>query len=148
MVSSQPLIFDSRVFVFETLLHVRAIEVNTNQYLTLESLTALMVEAREQFLHFKGIKEISENNQGLVVDKLQVHIISRARVREALLFEVGIEQIDDEGGSIAIRVTRMSDNSLIANSRQHFVNYDYRLQKLTTINDVLKQSLVPKHLLS
>ncbi|WP_435979356.1 thioesterase [Psychrobacter sp. DM4] len=142
--SSQSLVLDDRVFVFETLLHVRAIEVNINQYLTLESLSALLVEAREQFLHFKGVKDISGAHQGLVVDKLQVHIISRARVREALLFEVGIEQVEDNGGSIAIRVVRMSDNSLIAKSRQHFVNYDYRLQKITTIDETLKQLLTPK----
>ena len=142
--SSQSLVLDDRVFVFETLLHVRAIEVNIDQYLTLESLSALLVEAREQFLHFKGVKDISGAHQGLVVDKLQVHIISRARVREALLFEVGIEQVEDNGGSIAIRVVRMSDNSLIAKSRQHFVNYDYRLQKITTIDETLKQLLTPK----
>lgn len=140
----QELVFDTRVFVFETVMRVRNTEVNSAQYLTLESLTALLAEARARFLYSKGIKEINAEYQGLIVDNLQLSVISSVRVREELLFEVGVEQIYDDRGQMAIKVTRMYDGSLVAKARLHFVNYDYRLSKATTINSLLKETLHPQ----
>jgi acyl-CoA thioesterase FadM len=144
MLTDQKLTFDNGVFVFETVMRVRNTEIDVGQYLTLEALTGLLAEARARFLYSKGIKEVNADYQGLIIDNLQLNILSRVRAREELLFEVGVEQLSNEGGEMAVKITRMHDNSAVAMARQHFVNYDYRLNKVTTLNSMLKEALSPQ----
>jgi acyl-CoA thioesterase FadM len=141
--SDRELAFIDGVFVFETVMRVRNTEIAAGQHLTLESLTALLAEARERFLYSKGIKEINTDSQGLIVDHLQLSFSSRVRAREELLFEVGIERLSNDGGDIATKITRMYDGSLVAKARQHFINYDFRLNKATTFNSAIKAALDP-----
>lgn len=141
--TDQQLTFNSEVFVFETVMRVRNTEIDVGQHLTLESLTTLLTEARARFLYSKGIKEINADYQGLMIDGLQLHIVSRVRAREELLFEIGVEDLEETGGNIAMKITRMHDGSLVAKARQHFVNYDYRLKKVVAVNAMTKESLAP-----
>ena len=133
--------FDDRVFVFETVMRVRNTEIDVGQLLTLESLIALLAEARARFLYSKGIKEFNAEYQGLIVSNLQLNIISRVRAREELLFEVGIEHISDKDGEMAIKVTRMYDGSLVAKARKSFVQYDYRSNRSISFNNDVKEAL-------
>ncbi|MGM8886886.1 acyl-CoA thioesterase [Psychrobacter sp. 1U2] len=133
--------FDDRVFVFETVMRVRNTEIDVGQHLTLESLIALLAEARARFLYSKGIKEINAECQGLIVSNLQLNVISRVRAREELLFEVGIEHISDKDGEMAIKVTRMYDGSLVAKARKSFVQYDYRSNRSIVFNNDIKEAL-------
>ncbi|WP_227672239.1 acyl-CoA thioesterase [Psychrobacter urativorans] len=137
----QELTFDDRVFVFETVMRVRNTEIDVGQHLTIEAQIALLAEARARFLYSKGIEEINADYQGLTINNLQLSVVSRVRAREELLFEVGIEQLSDDGGVMAVKVTRMHDGSLVANVRQHFVGYDYRLNKVTAINSIMQDAL-------
>ncbi len=135
------LAFDDAVFVFETVMRVRNTEIGIGNYLTLESLAELLSETRDRFFYSKGIKQIHADYQGLIIDDIQLNIISMVRVREELLFEVGVQQLSSDGCDINIKVTRMYDGSLVAKSRQHFVNYDYRLNKITPLNDTIRLAL-------
>lgn len=144
MLIDQELEFDEAVFVFETVMRVRTLEIDIGQYLTLESLVALLAEARSRFLYSKGIQEINPDYQGLIVDDLQLNVVSRVRVRETLMFEVGIEQISDMSGHMAIKVTRMYDGSLVAKARKSFSQYDYRLSKFIPFTNDIKEALDQK----
>lgn len=135
------LIFDDAVFVFETVMRIRNSEIGVGNYLTLESLAHLLSETRDRFLYAKGIQQIHADYQGLIVDDMQVNLFAMVRAREDLMFEVGVQQLSSDGCDINIKVTRMHDGSLVAKSRQHFVNYDYRLNKITPLNNTIKQAL-------
>lgn len=137
----QDLTFDKQIFVFETVMRVRSTEIDMGQHLTLESFTALLSEARQRFLYSRSIKEINADYQSLIVDNLQLSLTSRVRAREELLFEVGIEQLFDDGGYIVIKSTRTSDGSLVAKARLHFINFDFRTNKVTVFNSIIKAAL-------
>ena len=141
--SKQELDFDNDIFVFETVMRVRHIELDMAQYLTLESLTALLCEARQRFFYSKGIKEIDADYHGLIIDELQLSIVSRIRAREELLFEVGVEPLYDNGGTIVIKITRMHNGETVAKARQHFINYDFRLNKSIALDKIMKEALYP-----
>lgn len=141
--SEQALVFEDDLFVFETVMRVRHTEIDLGQHMAVESLTALLSEARLRFLQAKGIKDINSEQQGLIIDQLQLDIISRIRVREELLFEVGVEPIYDNGGHIVIKVTRMHTGEIMAQSRQHFVNYDFSLNKVVKLDKTTKEALYP-----
>lgn len=136
--------FDDGVFVFETVMRVRNTEIDASQYLTFEALTALIAEARARFLFSKGIKEVNSDFQGLMVDQLTLAMTSRVRAREELLFEIGVETLAGDGGMLAIKVTRMNDNSLVASARQHFVNFDYRLNQPATLSSSVIEAINPQ----
>lgn len=146
--SNQELNFDDGVFVFETVMRVRNTEIDMGQHLTLESLTGLLTEALQRFLYAKGIKEISADHQGLIINELQLSIFSCVRAREELLFEVGVEPLVepliDNGGNIVFKATRMHNGEIVAKARQHFVNYDFRLNKVTTLDNTIKKALYPQ----
>lgn len=142
--TDQELKFDDEVFVFETVMRVRNTEIDVGQHLTLESLITLLAEARARFLYSRGIKEINSDYQGLIISNLQLNVVSRVRAREELLFEVGVEQISDKSGDMAIKVTRMYDGSLVAKARKSFIQYDYRSNKAISFHDDIKEALEQK----
>ena len=139
--SNQALDFDDGVFVFETVIRVRSTEIDVGQYMTIEAMTSAISEVRARFFYSKGIKEINADYQGLVVDNFCLNMLTRVRAREELLFEVGVSGLSCDGGNLTTKVTRMYDGYIIAVAQQHFVNYDYRFNKVTVLNNTLKQAL-------
>lgn len=139
--SHQEISFDDGVFVFETVMRVRNTEIDIGQHMTIEAMTAALSEVRARFFYSKGIKEINADFQGLIVDSLELTVFSRVRVREEILFEVGISQLNDNDGMIAFKATRMYDGSLVARANMHFVNYDYRINKNINFNSAIKDAL-------
>lgn len=140
---NQELVFADKIFVFETAIRVRSTEVDVGQYLTIEALTSLISEVRSRFFYAKGIQEITAEYQGLIVDDLTLTMYSRVRVREELLFEVGITDLTYEDGCLAIKVSRMFDGSVVAKATLHFVNFDYRLNHIIAMNAHTKEALDP-----
>lgn len=136
--------FDDAYFVFETVMRVRNTEIGIGQHLTIESMVALLTEARSRFLYSKGIKEISADYQGLVITDVATHFISRVRAREELLFEVGVQNLTKDGGDFVFKVTRMFDSSEMARAVMGFMVYDYRSNKKIALNDTLYQLLDAK----
>ena len=61
--SEQALAFEDDLFVFETVMRVRHTEIDLGQHMAVESLTALLSEARLRFLQAKGIKDINAEQQ-------------------------------------------------------------------------------------
>ncbi|MDO5768926.1 MAG: thioesterase [Psychrobacter sp.] len=139
--SNQEIVFDDGVFVFETVMRVRNTEIDVGQYMTIEAMTSIISEVRARFFYSKGIKEINADYQGLIVDDLRLNMLSRVRAREELLFEVGVSEMSDQDGIIAVKATRMFDGSMVAKATMHFVNYDYRLNKVIALHPSSKQAL-------
>lgn len=139
--SNQEIVFDDGVFVFETVMRVRNTEIDVGQYMTIEAMTSIISEVRARFFYSKGIKEINADYQGLIVDDLRLNMLSRVRAREELLFEVGVSEMSDQDGIIAVKATRMFDGSMVAKATMHFVNYDYRLNKVIALHPSTKQAL-------
>ena len=142
--TNQTFDFDDGVFVFETVMRVLNTEIDASQYLTFVALTAQVAEARARVLFSIGIKEVNSDFQGLMVNKLTREMANRARAREELLFEVGVETLTENGGTLAIKVTRMNDASLVAAARQHFINFDYRLNQPAALNASIADALNPQ----
>ncbi len=135
---------ENSIFIFETVLRVRHSEVDIGQNLTIEAITCLLSEARSRFLYAKAIKEAIGEFQGLVTTNIVINILSYARIREELLFEVGVENLHNHGGDFIFKVTRMSDGSPIANALMKFATYDYRQNKIIPMNTALREAFRQK----
>ena len=132
---------DDNVFVFETVMRVRNTEIDVGQHLTIEALTAILVEARARFFFSRNIKDINADYHGLTANDIVINMVSRAKAREELLIEVGVAELSDEGGNIMFKVSRMGDMSLVAKAKLHFVSYDYRANQIVPMSDVMKDAL-------
>lgn len=128
-------------FVFETVMRVRNTEIGLGQHLTVENLVALLTEARFRFLYSKGIKEVNAEYQGLVINHVETQILDRARAREELLFEVGVQHLTDLGGDFVFKVSRMFDGSLVAYAKMGFAAYDYRQSQEIALSATIKEAL-------
>lgn len=132
---------DDRIFIFETVMRVRSTETEFGQHMSMESLTSSLIEALKRFFYSRGIKDIDNNYQGLIVNEITVNTLSFVRAREELLYEVGVSQLIENGGHIIIKVSRMFDSSLVAKTKIHFVNYDYRLNQIVSLSQTIIDAL-------
>lgn len=136
--------FGAGGFVFETVMRVRHTEIGLGQHLTMESMVALLTEARSRFLFSKGVKEINSEYQGFIITNIATHFLSRAKAREELLFEIGVQNLHETGGDFIFKVSRMSDASDVAHAVMGFVVYDYRLNKEVPLTGALREAVETK----
>ena len=73
--------------------------------------------------------------------KLEARGGIRVRAREELLFEVGVQNLTDQGGEFVFKVSRMFDASVVAYAVMGFVAYDYRQGKPIALSAALKEVL-------
>lgn len=136
--------FGDGSFVFETVMRVRHTEIGIGQHLTIDAMVALLAEARARFLFSKGVKEINAEYQGFIITDVATHFISRAKAREELLFEVGVQNLTDKGGDFIFKVARMYDGTDVARAVMGFVAYDYRLNKEIPLAGALRDAVETK----
>lgn len=128
-------------FIFETVMRIRHTEIDSGDNLTMESLVALLTESRARFLHAKGLSDVNVGSQGLIITDIATSFLNRAKVREALLFEVGVQNIHTNGGDFIFKVSRMNDMFVIANAQMSFVMYDFLSNKVIALTPQLRQTL-------
>lgn len=135
-------------FVFEVVMKVRSTEVDrTTRCLTVESMTALLSEARFSFLYSKSILEVNSDYQGFIITGTNIEILHRARVHDKLKFEVGVQNLQAQGGDFIFKVTRVQDSQetlVVAYAVMSFSMYDYRSNKLISLNPVIKEAFQQK----
>lgn len=132
---------EPNAFVFETLMRVRHNEIDSGQHLTIEALVNLFSESRARFLFARGIAPINEQSQGIIIIDMITNLLNRARVREELLFEVGVQNLHTNGGEFVFQVSTMNDRLLVANAIMSFVMYDFSQNKVVALPASLKQIL-------
>lgn len=135
--------FPENVYIFETVMRVRSTEIDIGQQLRSEALVAMFSEARARFLYAQGLKEIDSNYLGILITDLATQYQSRARAREELLFEVGVTDLNQYGGDIVIKVTRMYDQSPIALGKFGFVCFNYITNSVTKLTNEMKEIFTP-----
>lgn len=136
--------FGAGGFVFETVMRVRHTEIGIGQHLTIDAMVALLAEARARFLFSRGVKEINNEYQGFIITDVATRFLSRAKAREELLFEVGVQNLHENGGDFIFKVSRMYDNSDVAHAVMGFVAYDYRLNKEVPLSGALREAVETK----
>ena len=118
--------FPENQFYFTTQLTVRITDINGANHLANDSMISMISEARARFLYQFGIEEVSEKGVGIIVTDLATTYLREAFARDALIFEVGLMDLNKYGGDIIFRITRPADGTLIAMAKSGFVFYNYQ----------------------
>ena len=76
---------------------------------------------------------------GTIITDLATTYKSEAHARDQLLFEVGVMDFNKYGGDITFRITRPSDQRLIAMAKSGFIFYDYAKAEVTSMPEYVKE---------
>ncbi len=122
--------FPEDQYCYSTLLTVRVTDINAANHLGNDSMISMISEARARFLFDFGIEETQGDGIGIIVTDLATTYKSEAHARDKLSFEVGVMDFNKYGGDIIFRITRPSDNALVAMAKSGFVFFNYRTRQV------------------
>lgn len=134
--------FDDTQFDFETVLRVRSTEVDAGQYLTIDALVSMLSEVRARFWYAKGITLAAEH-QKLRITEMCLNLLATVRIREELLFEVGVHSLHAQGGVLSVQASRMHDGSMVCLAQFDFVCFDHRLGATMDLSEDSAERLRP-----
>lgn len=122
--------FPEDQYYYSTTLTVRVTDINSANHLGNDSMISMISEARARFLFDCGIAETQGEGVGTIVTDLATTYRTEAHARDHLLFEVGVMDFNKYGGDITFRITRPSDNALVAMAKSGFVFFNYQSNKV------------------
>ncbi len=122
--------FPEDQYYYSTQLTVRVTDINAANHLGNDSMISMISEARARFLFEFGIEEAQEDGTGIIVTDLATTYRTEAHARDQLLFEVGVMDFNKYGGDIMFRITRPSDNALVAMAKSGFVFFNYKTKQV------------------
>ena len=130
--------FPEDQYCYSTQLTVRVTDINGANHLGNDSMISMISEARARFLFEFGITETVSNGIGIIVTDLATTYKAEAHARDRLLFEVGMMDFKKYGGDITFRITRASDQTLIAMAKSGFVFFNYKSTKVVPMPDAFR----------
>ncbi len=142
--SVQEVVVEESEFVFETVMRVRNTEVGVGQYLTIDSLTSILTEAQSRFFYSKGIEDMNDDSQGLIITDMAINFPEMVSAKEELLIEVGVPKINKKQATMKFRVNHMHNMTIIAKACMTLVNFDYQKNKVVSMSAYMLEHLEQK----
>ncbi|MCR2745418.1 thioesterase family protein [Limnobacter parvus] len=140
--------FPDHCFIYTTTLTVRITDINAGNHLANDSMISMISEARARFLFQMGVPELSDDKTGIIVTDLATMYKSEAHARDQLQFDVGVMDFNKYGCDIVFKITRPTDNRLIALAKSGFVFFNYNISKVVPmpgdISKALQEALAHK----
>lgn len=111
-------------YVFSAELDVYVGMINQANHLANEFLIALLNEARNRFYAAHAIDELTPQGCYFINADMAINYRAEAYHGDTLKFEIGIQDINRVGADFVYRVTRPSDNTLIAQAKTAMLMFD------------------------
>lgn len=111
-------------YVFSAELEVYVGMINRANHLANEFLIALLNEARSRFYSAYAIDKLIPQGCYFINADMAINYRSEAYQGDTLKFEIGIQDISRVGADFIYRVTRPSDNTLIAQAKTAMLMFD------------------------
>lgn len=118
------------VFHFTTKLEVRIEHLNYGAHLGNDRLLAFAHEARVRFLAKLGLKELMEDQSGLIMTDSIVSYKAEAFWGDELIFSLGFGETGPRSFELIYEV-RNQDDKEVARIQTGLVFFDYKLRKIT-----------------
>ncbi len=126
---------------FTTWMTVLSTDVNIARHLGNEALIAMISEVRFRFWRQAGLIDVDSGRTNLIVTDLAVVYRAEGRLWDVLRFDVGFDDPNRYGGDIVFRVTRQSDETVIALVKSGFVFFDYETGRVAPMPDSVVHAL-------
>lgn len=130
--------FPEHQVCYTTTLTVRSTDINGGNHLGNDAMISMISEARARFLFEFGVRESERDGSGIIVTDLATTYRAEAHARDQLQFDVGVMDFNKYGGDITFRITRPSDQVLVAMAKYGFVFFDYQSGRVTAMPDAFR----------
>ncbi len=120
-------------YAFHADMIVRTTDLNYGGHLGNDKLLSLIHEARVAFLSHHGFSELDCGGVSLIMGDAAIMYKAEAYAGDLLRFEVAAKEPGRSGFRLFYRITRLSDNSLIALVENGMACFDYQAKKLASV---------------
>ncbi len=125
-------------FGFATEIDVRVTDLNYGRHLGNDAMLGMIHEARVRFLAAHGAREGDVGGTPLVLADAAIVYRAEAFLGDRLRFEVAVVDIGRVGCDLCYRVTRLSDQRLVAEARTGIVFLDPRTRRPSAVPEVVR----------
>lgn len=137
--------YPAELFTYTTAMQVRITDINAANHLANDAMISMLSEARARYLFALGVDEAPHNSVGIIVTDLATTYKAEAYARDTLEFALGMTDFNAYGGDVIFKVTRPSDQRLIAVAKSGFVFFDYAAKKVAPMPEAFKHVIGAKH---
>lgn len=123
---------------------VRITDINYGNHVGNDSLVSIIHEARVQFLHHHGFKELNiENAVGLIMSGLMIEFKNECFYKDIIDVKIASSDITRVSFQLFYQLSteRNNDKMIIANAKTTMVCFDYKIKKVAAIPVRLKEIL-------
>jgi acyl-CoA thioesterase FadM len=124
---------------FTTDIDVRITDLNYGGHLGNDAMLSLIHEARHRFLAHHGLSERDVGGTHLVLADAAIVYRSEAFAGDRLRFAVGVGEVARVACDLCYRITRLSDQELVAEAKTGLVFLDPATRRPTAVPDAIKQ---------
>ena len=122
---------------------VRITDINYGDHVGNDSVVSIIHEARMQFLQHHGFTELNIEGVGLIMSDLVAEFKNESFYKDIIDVKIGIGDISKVSFELIYNLStgRNHQQVVIANSKTTMVCYDYKLKKVVSIPQKLKDIL-------
>lgn len=124
------------VFGFRTELEVRITDINYGRHVGNDAMLGILHEARLRFLAQFGFSEEDIGGVGLLMGDAVVQFKQVAEWGDRLAVEIGLADAGRKTFDLRYRVTRPSDDAVIALAKTGMVAFNYQTHRLANVPEV------------
>jgi acyl-CoA thioester hydrolase len=120
-------------FIFTCTIPVRIGDINYGGHLGNDAVLSIMHEARVQFLHSYGYKELEIAGVALIMSDSAISYKAEAFYGEILTVEIALADFNKYGFDILYKLSGKVNNKEIARAKTGMICFDYQNKKIVSI---------------
>jgi acyl-CoA thioester hydrolase len=130
-------------FLFETVLTVRATDLNYGAHVGNDTILAYMQEARVLFYRSLGFKDelTFEESVGQIITDSAIQYKSEAFLGDQLVIRIAVTDFNKYGFDMLYQITNQETGRLVTIGKTGIVCFDYTKRKIASIPNVLLKAL-------
>lgn len=125
-------------FVFATELSVRIDDINYGNHLSNDAVLRMMAEARVRFMAHYNYTELAVEGAALIMADVAIEYKSEGFYGDRLRVEVTPGDFSRKGFDFYYRLTRLSDEKLIAKAKTGMVFFSYETRKTQGVPEAFR----------
>ena len=128
-------------YIFSTKIPIRIGDINRAAHLSHVNLVQILEEARAQFVTHLGYKDEVNISQGkgFILADLQVIFEGQSHYGQVLQIEIGVADIQEKSFGLVYLITNSENKSRVAVARTTILTFDYQMQKVIPLPEVLRK---------
>ncbi len=131
-------------YSFTTAIPIRITDLNYGGHVGNDTILSIIHEARVQFMHHHGFKELDMMGVALIMSDVAIEFRSEAFYGDTINVSIGASEFSRAGFDIFYKLEKQTENKnvVVAVAKTGMVCYNYALKKIVQMPAGAKEKLV------